>query len=497
MRELGKSFGGVRHLLAMAGLGGLLYGIDFGTIAAAMPYIKALGMFSDAQVSWIVGAVLFGGILATLTAGFLCDRCGRKRMIVASAAMFLVAIPVVCLSGGVLWTMMAGRVLQGMSAGYMAVVMPMYLTEILPPEIRGRGTGVFQFCLWVGLVGAALIGLLLAGWLGAADAAGIAAETKNLAWKLNFWWTMAPVAVLFVGSLFLPESPVWIERFQISDLRSQISGQGVSDINPEASGVNPEASSAKHEASSVKSEASGVKPEVSSVKSEASGVKTGTRGADSLLQRKYVIPFLLAVLVLTFNKTTGMSSITSYAVVIFNKAGFTGSLGNVGDLAIKFTSMAMTLVAATLIDRKGRTWLLRVGTAGMTVGLVAIGTVLLAIERFGVTATPTTGLVCLGAFVFMEIFYSLGPSICVWLVLSELMPTRIRANGMSIAMFMNQFVAWGLASSFLPWVNRWGWFSMFFFFAANGALYFITALFIPETKGKSLEELETLFERKE
>ena len=434
----------------MAGLGGLLYGIDFGTIAAAMPYIKALGMFSDAQVSWIVGAVLFGGILATLTAGFLCDRCGRKRMIVASAAMFLVAIPVVCLSGGVLWTMMAGRVLQGMSAGYMAVVMPMYLTEILPPEIRGRGTGVFQLCLWVGLVGAALIGLLLAGWLGAADAAGIAAETKNLAWKLNFWWTMIPVAVLFIGSLLLPESPVWVAKKSKSEVVQR------NDENP-------------------------------TVRLEST--------TTTLFQRKYVIPFLLAVLVLTFNKTTGMSSITSYAVVIFNKAGFTGSLGNVGDLAIKFTSMAMTLVAATLIDRKGRTWLLKVGTAGMSVGLVAIGAVLLAIERFGVKATPTTGLVCLSAFVFMEIFYSLGPSICVWLVLSELMPTRIRANGMSIAMFMNQFVAWGLASSFLPWVNRWGWYSMFFFFAANGVLYFITALFIPETKGESLEELETLFER--
>ena len=436
----------------MAGLGGLLYGIDFGTIAAAMPYIRSLGMFTDAQVSWIVGAVLFGGILATVTAGMICDMFGRKRLIVAAAAMFLVAIPVVCLSGGHLWTMMAGRVLQGMSAGYMAVVMPMYLTETLPPEIRGRGTGVFQFCLWVGLVGAALIGLAVAGWLGAADATGIAAETKNLAWQVNFWWTMAPVTVLFAGSLFLPESPVWLEKVQ--GLRFEVQGRQDEGL-------------------------------------QASNVKRQT-----LFQRRYVIPFLLAVLVLTFNKTTGMSSITSYAVVIFNKAGFTGSLGNVGDLAIKFTSMAMTLVAATLIDKKGRTWLLKVGTAGMTVGLVAIGAVLLAIERFGVKATPTTGLVCLGAFVFMEIFYSLGPSICVWLVLSELMPTRIRANGMSIAMFMNQFVAWGLASSFLPWVNRWGWFSMFFFFAANGVLYFITALFIQETKGKSLEELETLFERR-
>ena len=432
----------------MAGLGGLLYGIDFGAIAAAMPYIKAMGMFTDAQVSWIVGAVMFGGILSSLSAGILCDKLGRKKMIVAAAAMFLVAIPIVCFSGGLLWVMMAGRVLQGMSAGYMAVVMPMYLTETLPPEVRGRGTGIFQFCLWSGLVGAALVGLVVAGWLGAADAEGIANETKDLAWKINFWWTLAPVAVLFIGALFLPESPVWRVR--------RVAGE-------------------------------------TGVTSETSGTRV-TGG--SLLQKKYVVPFLLAVAVLTFNKTTGMSSITSYAVVIFQKAGFTGSLGNVGDLSIKLVSMITTLVAASLVDRKGRTWLLKVGTSGMTVGLFAIGAVLFAIEKCGVTASPVSGGVCLIAFFVMEIFYSLGPGICVWLVLSELMPMRIRANGMAIALFMNQLTAWGLASSFLPWVNRWGWYSMFFFFAANGVLYFLIACLIPETKGKSLEELEHLFERK-
>ena len=442
----------------MAGLGGLLYGIDFGTIAAAMPYIKSLGIYSDAQVSWIVGAVMFGGILSSLTAGVLCDKLGRKTMIIAAAAMFLAAIPIVCFSGGSLWTMMAGRILQGMSAGYMAVVMPMYLTETLPSEIRGRGTGVFQFCLWVGLVAAALIGLVVAGWLGAADASGIAAETKNLAWKVNFWWTMAPVAALFVGSLFLPESPVWLEK--VSGCRFQVSGSA--DDNGH-----------------------GLKPETRNLKLE------------TLLQRKYVVPFLLAVAVLTFNKTTGMSSITSYAVVIFHKAGFSGSLGNVGDLAIKLVSMLTTLVAASLVDRKGRTWLLKVGTSGMTVGLFSIGAVLFAVEKCGVAASPVSGGVCLVAFFVMEIFYSLGPGICVWLVLSELMPMRIRANGMAIALFMNQLTAWGLASSFLPWVNRWGWYSMFFFFAANGVLYFLVTLLIPETKGKTLDELETLFERKE
>ena len=438
----------VRFLLAIAGLGGLLYGIDFGVIAAASPYIKALRLFTDAQLSWIVGAVLFGGIVSSLTGGMLAERFGRKRMITAAAALFLLAIPVVCLSEKSLVFMLTGRVLQGMSAGYMSVVMPMYLTETLPPDIRGRGTGVFQFFLGIGLVAAAATGFLVAKFYGAADAPAdvVSDAVKSAAWKVNFWWTMVPVVVLFLGSLRLPESPVWFAR-----------GSGTSR---------------------------------DSSKSSFSSMPN-----DTLLSRRYVVPFLLAVAVLTLNKTTGMSSMTSYSVMIFHKAGFSGSLGNVGDFAVKITNLAFTFVAAALVDRKGRTWLLKVGTAGMTLGLAAIGAVLLSIEKFGVAPSSTTGLVCLAAFFVMQVFYALGPGICVWLVLSELMPSRIRANGMSIALFMNQFVAWGLASSFLPWVNAWGWASMFFFFAVNGVIYFITVLFIPETKGKTLDELEHLFER--
>ena len=445
----------VGYLLAIAGLGGLLYGVDFGVIAAASPYIKALRLFTDAELSWIVGAVLFGGIVSSLTAGMLSERFGRKRMIVASAALFLVAIPVVCLSEKSLVAMLVGRVLQGMSAGYMSVVMPMYLTETLPADMRGRGTGVFQFCLGLGLVAAAATGYVVARLYGAADAPAevVADAVKSAAWKVNFWWTLAPVAVLFLGSLRLPESPVWLES---------------------------------------------VKRKVESVKLRNCDASSTLHFSLSILHsRKYVLPFLLAVAVLTLNKTTGMSSITSYSVMIFQKAGFTGSLGNIGDFAVKLTNLVVTIVAASLVDRKGRTWLLKVGTAGMTIGLFAIGGVLFAIERFGVEPSGATGLFCLAAFFVMQVFYALGPGICVWLVLSELMPSRIRANGMAIALFMNQFVAWGLASSFRQWVAAWGWSSMFFFFAANGVIYFVVSLFIPETKGKTLEELEHLFDRKE
>ena len=200
----------IRFLMSIAGLGGLLYGVDFGVIAAAEPYMKAMGTFSDAQISYVVGAVLLGGIISSLTAGILAEWFGRKRMIVVSAAMFLVAIPIVSLSLESFHVLYVGRVLQGMSAGYMAVIMPMYLTETLPADIRGRGTGVFQFCLGLGLVVAAGAGCLVATWYGASDTADAAGRVA--AWGANFWWTMIPVAVLFFGSLRLPESPVWLEK---------------------------------------------------------------------------------------------------------------------------------------------------------------------------------------------------------------------------------------------------------------------------------------------
>ena len=370
-------------LIAIAGLGGFLYGVDFGVIAAAEPYMKAMGVYSEGQISHIVGAVLLGGILSSLTAGMLAEWFGRKRMIVASAVMFLVAIPIVSLSLGSFPLLYAGRVLQGMSAGYMAVIMPMYLTETLPPAIRGRGTGVFQFCLGLGLVVAAGAGCLVATWYGASDKADEVGRVA--AWGANFWWTMLPVAVLFFGSLKLKESPVWLKKKSESLEASQSRS-----LNGSSESRNPETS----------------RPE-------------------TLLQRRYVIPFLLACLVLTLNKTTGMSSFTSYLVTILHSAGFEGIFANWGQLAVKLTNMLVTIAAAALVDRKGRTWLLRVGTGGMTIGLAAIGTVFFAIERLGVQANNFTGFLTMFAFFFMQVFYALGPGLCVWLVVTFSVPTLI------------------------------------------------------------------------
>ena len=431
----------MRRILTFGGLGGLICGIDFGIIAVAVPYIRSLRLYSDTQIGWIVGGVLFGGILASACGGFLCDRLGRRAVIRLAAGCFLASIPIICLSGVSFPLIMSGRVLQGLSCGFLSVAMPMYLAETLPPERRGKGTAIFQLFLGIGLVLAALAGVVLAKTLGAADSEPslVPDAAKSLAWRLNFWWTLLPAVCLAVSSLMVPESRLQSQNSQLKTLNSQL---------------------------------------------------------QTLLRRRYVVPFLLALAVLTLNKLIGFGCIVPYAVVLFQKAGLSGALGNCGDLAFKVVNLSVTLVVVGLVDKKGRTFLLRIGTAGLSVALAVIGVIFLALERGWLQPSVVVGSAMLAAFLALVFFYSFGPGVCVWLVLSELMPTRIRANGMSIALFSNQFVAWGLASAFLPLANACGFGALFLCFALFGILYFVTVLFIPETKGKTLEEIETLFDRR-
>jgi len=429
-----------RRIFAFGGLGGLICGIDFGIIAVAVPYIRALGLYSDAHIGWIVGGVMLGGILASACGGWLCDRLGRRGVVRLATACFLASIPTICLSGTSFAVIMVGRTLQGLSCGFLSIAMPLYLAEVLPPDRRGKGTAVFQLFLGIGLVLAALAGVVIAGTLGAADAATVPAPAKSVAWRVNFWWTLVPATLLAASGFLVPESRVTSKR-------------------------------------------------------DVEGAK-GTGDGGPLLSRRYVIPFLLALAVLTLNKLIGFGCVVPYAVVLFQKAGLAGALGNCGDVAFKVVNLAVTLLVVGLVDRKGRTFLLRIGTAGLSLSLAAIGLVFLALERGWLAPSLGIGCLALAAFLSLVFFYSFGPGVCVWLVLSELMPTRIRANGMSLALLSNQFVAWGLAAAFLPLANALGFGPLFLVFAAFGAVYFLVVLCLPETRGRSLEEIETLFDRR-
>ncbi len=432
------------YLMSMAGLGGLLYGIDVGAIASALPYIKALSYFSEAKLSTVVGAVLFGSVIGSLPAGVFAEWLGRKKAILIGSIVFLASIPMIVFSDGNYAVMVAGRFVQGASAGLLGVVIPMYLAECLPPESRGKGTGLFQLFLTIGLVFMALVGVGVTKFFGPADSAAVDAATKVAAWKTVFWLSAIPGVIFLFGIFGLKESPTWLAK----------------------------------KAGKVEDKTVEEKPVVK----------------DSLLQKKYIYPFCLAVVVLACTQATGINSVLNYSVDIFNKSGLPGIVANYADTAIKIVNLVMTVLAVSLVDRKGRKFLLKMGTLGIIAGLVGVGGSFFVIEHGICAASQVTGWATAISFMVFIGFFASGPGVCVWLALSELMPARIRANGMAIALLINQGVSTTIASVFYPWVNAVGYAWVFFTLAFFTVIYFITAaFFMPETKGKTLEEIEEFF----
>ena len=583
-------------LLLVAGLGGLLYGIDVGIIGGAYPYLEATSGYTAAQLSDIVAAVLLGSVISTLFAGLLSDWLGRKNLMIISGLAFALSIPVIALSHGY-GPLLLGRLLQGVSAGLVGVVVPLYLAECLSAAHRGKGTAIFQWMLTLGIVAAALVGMYFSYRVQAvekmADAAALL-RFKDHAWRGIFWVSLPPGVLFVFGSLLVTESPRWLfrrgdkERAYSALLRSR---------SPEQAALELE--------------------EMEAIARTAKAA-TGQLVKDSLLRRKYVIPFLLACTILACNTATGVNSIIGYNTGILLQSGLSDLHAHWGYVIFTCVNFLMTTVGMTLVDRKGRRFLFILGTSGIIVSLIYVGvlfkttekatvdcrdavqamvgsgsssspdsnqemtlhfdsaqaqkllaaegytgnaispgraslaiiysygdftaatsfvrsddpaatpieitrasalpankveslfqnpfadlnaaqTAPLKIEKALIGTVPEPGhgwLVALGLYGFMA-FYAMGPGVCVWLALSELMPTRIRSNGMSIALLLNQLVSTTLAGIFLPFVSKHGYSSMFFLFASFTVVYFlVAALFMPETKGKTLEEIEAYFEGK-
>jgi MFS family permease len=575
-------------LLLVAGLGGLLYGIDVGIIGGAYPYLAATSHLTAAQLSAIVAAVLLGSVFSTLFAGLLADWMGRKPMMILSGLAFIVSIPIIALSQGY-WPLLSGRLLQGMSGGLIGVVVPLYLAECLAARDRGKGTGAFQWLLTLGIVVAALVGMYYSYRVQAvalsADA-GTLFHFKDQAWRRIFWVSLPPGVLFVLGSLLVTESPRWLFRKGKKQmalaalLRSRTAEQASLELREMEESAN-----------------------------QAVAKRTSAGPLhDSLLRRKYAIPFLLACVILFCNTATGVNSIIGYNAGILLQSGLSDLHAHWGYVIFTVVNFLMTMVGMVLVDRMGRRFLLILGTSGIIVSLIGVGILFLRTEKVSVDVRDTvqtmagsnqeltlrfdpaeagrllaahgasagqidsnraslaiiysygdftaatsfarsddpaaaplqvarancvpankveaffknpfadlTGaqsaplkiqkaligrvpnarhgwLVALCLYLFMASF-AVGPGVCVWLALSELMPTRIRSNGMSIALVINQLVSTTLAGIFLPFVSKYGYSSMFFLFSGFTVIYFlVAAFFLPETKGKTLEEIEAHFE---
>lgn len=579
-------------LLLVAGLGGLLYGIDVGIIGGALPYLEATSRLTAAQLSVIVAAVLLGSVFSTLFSGALADWMGRKPLMILSGITFVLSIPIIALSHGY-GPLFFGRLLQGVSGGLVGVVVPLYLAECLAASNRGKGTGVFQWLLTLGVVTAALVGIYYSYRVDAVSKTASAAALfafKDQAWRRIFWVSLPPGVLFVVGSFFVSESPRWLfrkgkkQKAYQALLRSRSQRQAEIEIE-------------EMEATARTAQENGL-PEK----------QAGQKIKDSLLRRKYVIPFLLACVILFCNQTTGINSLIGYNTNILLQGGLSDLYAHWGYVIFTAVNFLITIVGMMFVDRKGRKFLLMLGTGGIVAAMISVGVLFLKTERYNVDCrgaiqalvTPNQELtlrfdpaeaekllaeqgyngsdirrgraslaiiysygdftaatnyvrsddhgaapiqitrascvpsnkveaffknpfaslstaqtaplriekamigrvpnaahgwlVALGLYCFMA-FYALGPGVVVWLALSELMPTRIRSNGMSIALVINQMASTTLAAIFLPFVSKYGYSSIFFLFGGFTVVYFLVAVFfLPETKGKTLEEIEAYFE---
>jgi len=573
-----------RLLLLVAGIGGLLYGVDVGIIGGALPYLEATSGLNAQQISFVTAAVLMGTVISTLFAGFLSDRMGRKPVMILSGILFALSIPIIALSHGY-EPLILGRLCQGISAGLIGVVVPLYLAECLMPDQRGKGTALFQWLLTIGIVAAALVGMYFSLRVDQVAKLGNAQQLfafKDHAWRGIFWVSLPPGVLFVIGSFWVAESPRWLFRRGNNDralsalLRSRAPDQARLELEEMKRNLETEKAASR-----------------------------GRKVAESLLKRKYVLPFVLACVILGLNQTTGINSVIFYNTSILIQSGLTDLQAHWGYVLFTLVNALATVIGVVLVDRKGRKFLMSVGTAGIVVSMIITALLFGRTEKYRVdvphalqamangapsldfrftpeqeqqwvtaaghanlagkpaaltviysygdfsastpvarsnqpqapavtlnrsNCVPANGVLAffsnpfgnlkqarsaplvirhalitplpgqgngwiVAAFLFLFVaFYAMGPGICVWLALSELMPTRIRSNGMSVALLINEAIASFIAAIFLPTVGRYGYASMFYAFAGFTVLYFITVtFFLPETKGKTLEEIEGYF----
>ena len=472
------------YLLVIAGCGGLLF--DFGgtIIGPALPYIAqgdeypgSLGLFTTGQVSHLSSAVVMCAAIACLAAGWLTEKLGRKLMMLVSAAIAALACLPICMTDGNYAMFFVGRAMQGIAAGFIGVVVPMYLAECLDANSRGKGAGMFQLLDFIGITFCSVVGLVVVHFVGAADDATVSAAKKALAWKTIFWSSAAPAILFFVGALGLKESPRWLYRRG----RKEEALAALAANNGEA------------KAREILDEMiAGDRAEAE----EKAALAAAAKG-DTLFQRKYVLPFCISLAVLICNQAIGFNAIQYFSIPMFMKAGLSQATANAANFVVWLVPIPITVVALGLVDRSGRKTLLKLGTLGMVVALAGVASMFLLLERGVVAGGLFAGWMTVAGISLFVASFSIGPGVVVWLALSELMPSRIRANGMSIALFVNQMVAFTIADAFLPWQKACGYAVVFYSLAGFAFLYFLTAAFLlPETKGKTLEEIEAYFAKK-
>jgi sugar porter (SP) family MFS transporter len=427
---------------AISALGGMLFGYDIGVISGAILFIKKQFSLSSSMEEIVVSSVLLGSLVGAAAGGMLADRLGRRRLSIATAVVFCLGAAGAALAPDTAWLIIA-RVVAGVAIGVASFVSPLYISEIAPVAIRGKLVSINQVALTSGIVISYLIDY---------------AFTPSKDWRWMFALAVIPAAAFGIGLFFIPDSPRWL------------AGRGHLD---QAREVLKKIRSPEQLESEVK--------EIQSSVSQQKG--NWSELFNKLLRPAMVVGIGLAIA----QQITGVNTVIYYAPTIFKFAGLSSaSAAILASVGVGVINVVFTVVAMQLIDRVGRRPLLLISLAGMAFSLFVLGGAFL-LPQF----KSVLGWIAVGSLMTYVGFFAVGLGPVFWLILSEIYPLRIRGRAMSVGTAANWLSNLLVALTFLTLTKVIGKPGTFWLYAViTIGSWFFAFFLVPETKGKTLEQIE-------
>ena len=427
----------------IATMGGLMFGFDIAIISGAVPFIQPYFGWNELQLGWGVSSLLVGAIIGAFGSGVLSDKYGRKSVLLVVALFFAVSCAFTALATSSV-IFISARLFGGLAVGAASVLSPMYVAEVAPPKRRGMLVAIYQLTIVLGI----LCSYTINYWL----------QNIDNNWRWMFATGVVPSVLFFVGLFFIPESPRWLfkagRKTESLKVLTRIGGESL----------------AKTEILEI----------AESLKGNLTSVSIGELFKPSS-RKVMLVGFFLAILV----QISGINTIVDYVPKILLAAGVEINNALLQTSLVGFINFIFTFVAILFIDKIGRRYLYLIGSMGMVV------TLLMLALSFYFKMEGIFTLICI--LMFIAFFAScIGP--VFWTLVSEIFPNRIRGKAVAFASFTQWIFNFLVVLLFPHFLASIGGAKTFLFLALMSLLQWLfTYLYVPETKGKSLEEIEQLW----
>ena len=460
------NFGYLIFLSVVAALGGFLFGYDTAVISGTIAQVTQLFQLDALQQGWYVGCALVGSIVGVLFAGILSDKLGRKLTMVISAVLFSTSALGCALSAD-FTQLVIYRIIGGVGIGVVSIVSPLYISEVAVAQYRGRLVSLYQLAVTVGFLGAYLVNYQLLAW--AESGTQLSVDWLNKIFITEVWRGMLgmetlPALLFFIIIFFIPESPRWLI----------VRGKELKAVNILEKIYNSitEAKSQLNETKSV--------------------LTSETKSEWSLLMKPGIFKaVIIGVCIAILGQFMGVNAVLYYGPSIFENAGLSGGDSLFYQVLVGLVNTLTTVLALVIIDKVGRKKLVYYGVSGMVVSLILIGLYFLFGDSLGVSS-----LFLLVFFLFYVFCCAVSICAVVFVLLSEMYPTKVRGLAMSIAGFA-LWIGTYLIGQLTPWMlQNLTPAGTFFLFAVMCVPYMLIVWeLVPETTGKSLEEIERYWTR--